>query len=114
MQEALSMGKTVIAGRTRGQDDLLADDAVVLQDGSGRSTSGYFAFYFAPAALERPYRDLVLPGDVGAMRDTIERLIEHPDLAAELGARGRAVCEKVVSLDHFLERIKAASSPYLA
>jgi glycosyltransferase involved in cell wall biosynthesis len=56
----------------------------------------------------------VLPGDVGAMRDTIERLIEHPDLAAELGARGRAVCEKVVSLDHFLERIKAASSPYLA
>jgi hypothetical protein len=46
------MGKTVIAGRTRGQDDLLADDAVVLQDGSGRSTSGYFAFYFAPAALE--------------------------------------------------------------
>lgn len=116
MQEAMSMGKAVIASRTRGQGDLLSDDAFVLQDGSGRATSGYFAFYFAPAALELhgPTGIYVPPGDVGAMRAAIERLIEHPDLAAELGTRGRAVCEEVVSLDRFLERIKAASSPYLA
>jgi glycosyltransferase involved in cell wall biosynthesis len=115
IQEAMSMGKAVIASRTRGQGDLLADDELVLRDASGRATAGYFARYFAPSSLELhgPTGIYVPPGDVGAMRAAIERLIEDPDLAAKLGARGRAVCEAVVSLDRFLERVGAASSPYL-
>jgi len=115
IQEAMSMGKAVIASRTRGQGDLLADDNLVLQDASGRATGGYFARYFAPSALELhgPTGIYVPPGDVSAMRAAIERLTEDPGLAAELGARGRAVCEAVVSLDCFLRRVEAASSPYL-
>jgi glycosyltransferase involved in cell wall biosynthesis len=111
----MSMGKAVIASRTRGQGDLLADDNLVLQDASGRATGGYFARYFAPSALELhgPTGIYVPPGDVSAMRAAIERLTEDPGLAAELGARGRAVCEAVVSLDCFLRRVEAASSPYL-
>jgi glycosyltransferase involved in cell wall biosynthesis len=115
IQEAMSMGKAVIVSRTRGQGDLLADNEVVLHDASGRATSGYFARFFAPSApeLHGATGIYVPPGDVGAMRAAIERLVGDPDLAAELGARGRAVCEAIVSLDRFLERVVTASSPHL-
>ncbi len=115
IQEAMSMGKAVIASRTRGQGDLLADARIIMPDASGRSTAGYFARYFAPEIqdLHGPTGIYVPPGDVDAMRVAIKRLLEDPDLAAELGARGRTVCESVVSLDHFLERVGAASAPYL-
>jgi glycosyltransferase involved in cell wall biosynthesis len=112
----MSMGKAVVATRTRGQGDLLSDDQLVLQDGSGRATAGYFARYFAPAVVELhgPTGIYVPPGDVVAMRAAIERLLDHPDLCVELGSRARAVCERVVSLDRFLERVTAASRPYMA
>jgi hypothetical protein len=55
----------------------------------------------------------VPPGDVVAMRAAIERLLGDPSLAAELGARGQAVCEGVVSLDLFVERVLEATKPYL-
>jgi glycosyltransferase involved in cell wall biosynthesis len=115
IQEAMSMGKAVIASRTRGQGDLLAGEGPVLLDGSGRSTSGYFARYFAPEQpqLHGPTGIYVPPGDADAMRAAIERLLGDAELTAELGARGRSVCETVVSLECFLERIKAASQPYL-
>jgi glycosyltransferase involved in cell wall biosynthesis len=115
IQEAMSMGKAVIASRTRGQGDLLADDQVMLHDGSGRSTAGYFSRYFAPTAgeLHGPTGIYVPPGDVVAMRVAIERLLRDPDLASEIGTRGRAVCERVVSLDLFLERVSRASEPFL-
>jgi glycosyltransferase involved in cell wall biosynthesis len=115
IQEAMSMGKAVVTSRTRGQGDLLADDQMVLQDGSGRFTGGYFARYFAPSDIELhgPTGIYVPPGDVAALRNAIKRLLGDSNLAAELGARARSVCERVVSLDCFLERVAEATKPYL-
>jgi glycosyltransferase involved in cell wall biosynthesis len=115
IQEAMSMGKAVVTSRTRGQGDLLADEEMVLQDGSGRFTGGYFARYFAPneTELHGPTGIYVPPGNVAALRDAIERLLANSDLAAEMGARARSVCERVVSLNCFLERVATATKPYL-
>jgi glycosyltransferase involved in cell wall biosynthesis len=114
IQEAMSMGKAVIVTRTRGQGDLVADDHVVQIDGRGRSTAGYFARYFAPDSpdLHGPTGIYVRPGDVAGMRTAIERLCGDEQLAHELGRRGRAVCESIVSLDCFVSRVLAATKPY--
>lgn len=114
IQEAMSMAKPVVVTRTRGQGDLVADDQLILRDGSGRSTAGYFARYFAPADsdLHGPTGLYVAPGDVSGMRNAIERLLSNPELIIDMGARGRRVCQEIVSLDRFLDRVRVAVQPY--
>jgi glycosyltransferase involved in cell wall biosynthesis len=114
IQEAMAMSKAVVVSRTRGQGDLVADDQVIQRNGTGRSTTGYFAYYFAPNEhdLHGPTGIYVEPGNVASMRTAIERLLDDPKLADDLGARGRAVCEAVVSLDLFIERVLEATKEY--
>src|SRR5204863_3544687 len=76
--EMMSMGKCVIATRTRGQTDTIVD--------------GETGVY-------------VPPGDPKALRDAIERLIAAPDEAARLGRAARRFVEENAGLGRFVERI---------
>jgi glycosyltransferase involved in cell wall biosynthesis len=77
--EAMAMGKAVICTRTRGQVD-------VLQDGR----TGIF----------------VRPGDPKAMREAIQYLWEHPDVADKMGRAGRKYVEENHTLDEFVVNVK--------
>ena len=116
IQEAMAMGKAVIATRTRGQSDVLADARALLRDGSARATRGNFARHFAPTRPELHGQTgiYVPPGDVRALRAAMEHLLAAPARADELGRRGRAVSETIVSLDRYLQRICELSAPYLS
>jgi glycosyltransferase involved in cell wall biosynthesis len=76
--EMMSMGKCVIATRTRGQTDTIVD--------------GETGVY-------------VPPSDPAALRGAIERLLADPEEAARLGRNARRFIEEHASLDHFVTRI---------
>ncbi len=79
--EMMSMGKCVIATRTRGQTDTIID--------------GQTGVY-------------VPPSDPVALRSAITRMLAAPADAARLGAAARRFVEEHASLDRFVERIVAA------
>ncbi len=79
--EMMAMGKCVIASRTRGQTDTIRD--------------GETGVYFPP-------------GDVRALRATIERLLSNPEEAARIGHNARRFIEEEASLDHFVTRVAQA------
>jgi len=76
--EMMSMGKCVIATRTKGQTDTIVD--------------GETGVY-------------VPPGDPVALRETIERLLADPLDAARIGRNARRFIEERASLDHFVDRV---------
>ncbi len=49
----------------------------------------------------------VPPGDPGALRAAIERLLDDPALAREMGRKGRAFAEAHLSLDDYVARVAA-------
>ncbi|HMJ12710.1 MAG TPA: glycosyltransferase family 4 protein [Polyangiaceae bacterium] len=79
--EMMSMGKCVIATKTRGQTDTIVD--------------GETGVY-------------VPPSDPLALRKTIQRLLASPDEAARIGRAARRFVEENAGLDRFVERISAA------
>jgi glycosyltransferase involved in cell wall biosynthesis len=76
--EMMSMGKCVIATKTRGQTDTIVD--------------GVTGIY-------------VPPGDPVALRSAIERMLKSPEEAKRIGNAARRFIEEQASLDHFVERI---------
>jgi glycosyltransferase involved in cell wall biosynthesis len=70
--EAMSMGKAVVVSRTAGQRDVIEDGVTGV---------------------------MVPPGDAGAMREAIARLLADPAERARLGANARAAVEERFSLD---------------
>jgi glycosyltransferase involved in cell wall biosynthesis len=48
----------------------------------------------------------VPPGDPAALRRAIEHLLAHPDERRRLGAAGRQTVERLLTVDHFAERIR--------
>jgi glycosyltransferase involved in cell wall biosynthesis len=76
--EMMAMGKCVVASRTHGQTDTIVD--------------GETGIY-------------VPPGDVGALRTAIERLLRDPEAAARMGAAARRYVEERAGLDRFIERV---------
>lgn len=81
--EAMSMGKAVVCTRTPGQTDTLVD--------------GEHGIY-------------VPPGDVGAMRTAIARLLADPNEAARLGANGRRWVVEHADIDAYVQRLAALVS----
>jgi glycosyltransferase involved in cell wall biosynthesis len=77
----MSMGKCVIATRTRGQTDTIVD--------------GETGVY-------------VPPGDPLALRAQILRLLEAPEEAARIGQNARKFIEEHANLDSFSERVVEA------
>lgn len=78
MKEAMAMRKALVVSRTRGQMDFMQHEREGL---------------FVP------------PGDVGALRAAIRRLLDHPEQAAEMGRRGRALVEECFGLDTCIARL---------
>jgi glycosyltransferase involved in cell wall biosynthesis len=76
--EMMAMGKCVIATRTRGQTDTIVDNV-----------NGVY----------------VPPGDAGALRAAIQRLLASPEDRVRLGRAARAYVEKEAGLDLFVDKI---------
>ncbi|HEY3494613.1 MAG TPA: glycosyltransferase family 4 protein [Polyangiaceae bacterium] len=79
--EMMSMGKCVIATKTRGQTDTIRD--------------GETGVYVPPA-------------DPGALRSAIERMLANPEEAARIGRAARKFIEENASLGHFVARVSDA------
>jgi glycosyltransferase involved in cell wall biosynthesis len=79
--EMMSMGKCVVATRTKGQTDTIVD--------------GETGVY-------------VPPSDPVALREAIQRLVAAPHEAARIGRNARRFIEERASLDHFVERVLEA------
>ncbi len=77
--EAMAMGKAIICSRTYGQIDLLEN-----------GINGIF----------------VRPGDPQDLREAIQYLYEHPEVAVRMGAEGRRRAEEVFALDHFVANVR--------
>jgi glycosyltransferase involved in cell wall biosynthesis len=53
------------------------------------------------------------PGNASALADALERLLDRPALAAELGRRGRERCERELTIEHQRERLLRAIRRHL-
>ena len=107
--EAMAMGKAVIVSGTRGQTDVVRDR---LNGGRGNVEREWWpGFVDAPEVRERlgtlPTGFYVRPGDANDLRDAIAYLLNHPDVADELGRNGRRVVEELFTLDAFTARFAA-------
>lgn len=80
--EGMAMGRPVVSSRTAGQIDVIGD-----------GDTGIF----------------VPPGDVAALRATVEGLLNDPQAAEDMGRRGRAYVEKHHRLEDFVEHVRANS-----
>jgi glycosyltransferase involved in cell wall biosynthesis len=86
--EMMSMGKCVIATKTFGQTDTIVD--------------GVTGVY-------------VPPGDPGALRAAIQRMLANPDEARRIGQAARRFMEEQAGLDVFVTRIvEAVKAGHLA
>jgi glycosyltransferase involved in cell wall biosynthesis len=77
--EAMAMGKTVICSKVKGQADVIVD-----------GETGFF----------------VPQGDVNALKEKIEYLWSHPDVAAEMGRKARLFVEKNHRLENYVNQVK--------
>lgn len=76
--EAMAMGRAVICSRTPGQTDVVVD--------------GETGIY-------------VPPGDAQALREAIEYLLYHPEIAERMGQAGRRRIEQSMNLESYVERL---------
>lgn len=67
----------------------------------------------AEAVLDGETGLLFEPGNVQALADCLETLLENPDLATEYGRRGRERCERELNFDVQRERFLAAVGRHL-
>ena len=75
----MAMGKAVICSRTNGQIDILRDGKTGI---------------FVPV------------GDPVALREAIQYLWDHPEIADAMGKAGREFVEKYHNLDDFVKNVK--------
>lgn len=107
--EAMAMGKPVVVTATRGQTDVVRDRR---NSGRGRMTREWWpGFVDAPEVAATlghlPTGFYVAPGDPDELRRAIQYLLDHPDVAEELGRNGRRVAETLFTLDAFAARFAA-------
>jgi glycosyltransferase involved in cell wall biosynthesis len=106
--EAMAMGKPVVVTQTRGQTDIVQDRRAV--------TRGAPPHRYPPSLLEplaaaagmrlEPNGFYVPPGDHEAMRRAIVYLLDHPEERARLGAAGRRLVERLLTVDQYAQRIR--------
>jgi hypothetical protein len=99
--EAMAMGKAVVVTRTRGQTDVVRD----WRSGAAAPPPGFLA---APEMAQSlgalPTGWYVRPDDPDDLRDAINYLLAHPEIAAEMGRNARRVVEDYFGLDAFVAR----------
>ena len=107
--EAMAMGKAVIVSGTRGQTDVLRD---LRNDGRGPIAREWWPSFLETSSFAETLGRLatgfyVTPGDPDELRGSIQYLLDHPEVAEELGRNGRRVAA-YFSLDAFAKRFAAA------
>ncbi|HLL78649.1 MAG TPA: glycosyltransferase family 4 protein [Ktedonobacteraceae bacterium] len=107
--EAMAMGKAVIVTGTRGQTDVVRDPR---NEGRGLVDREWWpGFLDAPDIAETlgclPTGFYVSPYDADDMRSTILYLLDHPEIAEDLGRNGRKVVEACFSREAFTKRFSA-------
>jgi glycosyltransferase involved in cell wall biosynthesis len=108
--EAMAMGKAVIVTATRGQTDVVRDRR---NGGRGRIEREWWPGFVDDPAVTDTLRRLptgfyVAPGDSAELRRAVQYLLDHPQVADELGRNGRRVVEALFTLDAFTARFAAA------
>jgi glycosyltransferase involved in cell wall biosynthesis len=106
--EAMAMGKAVIVTHSIGQTDVVEDRRTITRGDVPRSRPASLLRQFAEMAgmqLE-PSGFYVPPGDPGALRRAITYLVDHPEERAQLGAAGRRTVERLMTVDHFADRLR--------
>jgi len=108
--EAMAMGKAVIVSGTRGQTDVLRDPR---NEGRGLVVRDWWPGFLdvpeiAGTLGSLPTGFYVTPGDPDELRERIQYLLDHPDIAEELGRNGRRIVEAYFGLDAFAQRFAAA------
>lgn len=106
--EAMAMGKAVVVTATRGQRDVVRGRLCTAAGPIGAPLGGPAAFGCAGPEAEAETGLYVPPGDPAALRAAIRYLLDRPEEAARMGAAGRRVVERWMSLDHFVARVVAA------
>jgi glycosyltransferase involved in cell wall biosynthesis len=106
--EAMAMGKPVVVTHSLGQTDVVEDR---------RSTTRGVTPRERPASLVRDVAQLagveveptgfyVPPDDDAALRKAITYLLDHPEQRQKLGAAGRRIVERLLTVDDFAERMR--------
>jgi glycosyltransferase involved in cell wall biosynthesis len=108
--EAMAMGKAVIVSGTRGQTDVIRDPR---NNGRGLVKREWWpGFLDNPEVADTlgrlPTGFYVTPGDPDELREMIQYLLNHPEVAEELGRNGRRVIEEYFTLEAFAQRHAAA------
>lgn len=109
--EAMAMGKAVIVSGTQGQTDVVRDPR-----NNGR---GFVVRKWWPGFLEEtpdvaetlgslPTGLYVTPGDPDELHDAIQYLLDHPEVAEELGRNGQHIAEAFFNLNAFVQRFATA------
>lgn len=106
--EAMAMSRAVIVTATRGQRDVVRGRLCTAAGPVGEPLGGPAAFGCTGPEAETETGLYVPPGDPAALRAAIRYLLERPEEAARMGAAGRRVVERWMSLDHFVARVAAA------
>lgn len=106
--EAMAMGKAVIVTATRGQRDVVRGRLCTTAGPVGAPLGGPAAFGCTGPDAEAETGLYVPPGDPAALRAAICYLLDHPAEAMRMGAAGRRVVERWMTLDHFVARVVAA------
>lgn len=107
--EAMAMGKAVIVTRSEGQGDTVVDRRESTRNGPTRPTKGKFIELFGGKELEGVDGQTgfyVSPGDPLELRKAIQFLLDHPERAEEMGARGRRTVESLMTVEQFADRIR--------
>jgi glycosyltransferase involved in cell wall biosynthesis len=108
--EAMAMGKAVIVTGTRGQTDVVRDPR---NNGRGLVVREWWPGFLdasdtAGTLGSLPTGFYVTPGDPDDLRNTIQHLLDHPEIAEQLGRNGRQVAQAYFNREAFVKRFAAA------
>jgi glycosyltransferase involved in cell wall biosynthesis len=106
--EAMAMSKPVIVTHSLGQTDVVEDRRNATRGKAPRVRPPSMVRSLAEVAgVEvEPTGFYVPPDDPAALRRAIEHLLAHPDERRRLGEAGRQTVERLLTVDHFAERIQ--------
>lgn len=106
--EAMAMGKAVIVTATRGQRDVVRGRLWTAAGPANDVIGDPRAFGVDSAEAPAETGLYVAPGDAGALRAAIRHLLDHPEEAERLGAAGRALVQRSMTLGRYVAQIAAA------
>jgi glycosyltransferase involved in cell wall biosynthesis len=103
--EAMAMGKPVVVTATSGQTDVILDRRRVVRGAAAQPAGLLRQLCELQGVPVEPNGMYVPPRDPDALRRAITYLLDHPDERTRLGAAGRRLVERLMTVDHFAHRI---------